>query len=76
MAETKAESSIILHNAVIVTMDPESRVFRNGGIFIQRDTIKAIGHSADILRDFSAVAHQIIDLHSQILLPGPLLHRI
>ncbi|KAB1201424.1 5-methylthioadenosine/S-adenosylhomocysteine deaminase [Morella rubra] len=70
MAETKAESSIILHNAVIVTMDPESRVFRNGGIFIQRDTIKAIGHSADILRDFSAVAHQIIDLHSQILLPG------
>ncbi|KAF5449289.1 hypothetical protein F2P56_029753 [Juglans regia] len=70
MAETDTNSSIILHNAVIVTMDPQSRVFRNGGIFIQHDTIKAIGQSSDILRDFSSLAHQIIDLHAQILLPG------
>ncbi|XP_062156451.1 uncharacterized protein LOC133864191 isoform X2 [Alnus glutinosa] len=65
-----ADTSIILHNAVIVTMDPESRVFRNGGIFIRDDTIEAIGHSPDILRDFSDLAHQIIDLHARILLPG------
>ncbi|GMY26591.1 5'-deoxyadenosine deaminase [Fagus crenata] len=70
MEETKVKSWIILHNAVIVTMDSKSRVFRNGGIVIQHDSIKAIGHSSDILRDFSALAHQIIDLHSQILLPG------
>ncbi|KAG2706525.1 hypothetical protein I3760_05G107500 [Carya illinoinensis] len=70
MAETNTNSSIILHNAVIVTMDPQSRVFRNGGIFIQHDTIKAIGQSSDILRDFSSLAPQIIDLHAQILLPG------
>ncbi|XP_059448592.1 uncharacterized protein LOC132179825 isoform X2 [Corylus avellana] len=65
-----ANTSIILHNAVIVTMDPERRVFRNGGIFIRHDTIEAIGHSPDILRDFSALANQTIDLHDQILLPG------
>uniref|UniRef100_A0A2N9GPH5 Amidohydrolase-related domain-containing protein n=1 Tax=Fagus sylvatica TaxID=28930 RepID=A0A2N9GPH5_FAGSY len=70
MEETKVKSWIILHNAVIVTMDSKSRVFRNGGIVIQHDSIKTIGHSSDILRDFSALAHQIIDLHSQILLPG------
>ncbi|XP_050276149.1 uncharacterized protein LOC126718116 [Quercus robur] len=70
MEEAKGKSWIILHNAVIVTMDPQSRVFRNGGIVIDHDSIKAIGQSSDILRDFSALAHQIIDLNSQILLPG------
>lgn len=70
MEEAKGNSWIILHNAVIVTMDPQSRVFRNGGIVIEHDSIKAIGQSSDILRDFSALAHQIIDLNSQILLPG------
>ncbi|KAM3705948.1 hypothetical protein ACJW31_03G116700 [Castanea mollissima] len=70
MEEAKGNSWIILHNAVVVTMDPQSRVFRNGGIVIEHDSIKAIGQSSDILRDFSALAHQIIDLNSQILLPG------
>ncbi|KAI9400970.1 hypothetical protein POPTR_001G060300v4 [Populus trichocarpa] len=74
--ETKSSSSsnsvTIIHNAMIVTMDPESRVFKNGGIVIEQDKIKAIGQSSDILSQFSSVAHhlQIIDLHSHILLPG------
>ncbi|KAL9369755.1 hypothetical protein Peur_040954 [Populus x canadensis] len=73
--ETKSSSSnsvTIIHNAMIVTMDPESRVFKNGGIVIEQDKIKAIGQSADILSQFSSLAHhlQIIDLHSHILLPG------
>lgn len=55
---------------MIVTMDHDSRVFRNGGVFIRHDTIEAIGHSDDILRKFGALSEQIIDLHSQILLPG------
>ena len=70
MEEAKGNSWIILHNAVIVSMDPQSRVFRNGGIIIEHNSIKAIGQSLDILRDFSALTHQIIDLNSQILLPG------
>lgn len=60
----------VLHNALIITMDSDSRVFRNGGIAISGDKIKAIGHSSEILHQFSASAHHIIDLHSQILLPG------
>ncbi|KAJ0095812.1 hypothetical protein Patl1_16986 [Pistacia atlantica] len=71
--ETKsgnASSTMILHNAVIVTMDNESRVFRNGGVFIARDQIKAIGQSADILRQFSSLTDQLVDLHGRILLPG------
>ena len=52
------------------TMDPQSSVFCNGGIVIKHDSIKAISQSSDILRDFSALAHQITDLNSQILLLG------
>ncbi|XP_044488137.1 5-methylthioadenosine/S-adenosylhomocysteine deaminase-like isoform X1 [Mangifera indica] len=63
-------STTILHNAVIVTMDNESRVFRNGGVFIARDQIKAIGQSADILQQFSSLTDQIVDLQGRILLPG------
>ena len=70
MEEAKGNSWIILHNAVIVSMDPQSRVFRNGGIVIEHDSIKAIGQSSDILHDFSTLTHQIIDLNSQILLLG------
>ncbi|KAM0020153.1 putative hydrolase [Helianthus debilis subsp. tardiflorus] len=60
----------ILHNALIVTMDKESRVFRNGGIVIDNDRIVAIGQSADIIRQYLSNSHEIIDLHGQFLLPG------
>lgn len=54
-------------------MDPQLRVFRNGAIVIQDDTIKAIGQSDEILRQFSCLLLppiQIINLHGQFLLPG------
>lgn len=71
--ETAAQNNnslIILHNALIVTMDAQSRVFLNGGVAIQSDTIIAIGQSADILQKFSSLSAQVIDLHGQFLLPG------
>ncbi|KAM7503044.1 hypothetical protein LguiB_001948 [Lonicera macranthoides] len=60
----------ILHDAFIVTMDPHNRVFRNGGIVIEDDKIKAIGQSQDILLQYSSNANQILNLHGQFLLPG------
>lgn len=65
-----SQSRIILHNALIVTMDDEIRVFVNGGIVIEKDRIIAIGQSADIVREFSSNSQEIIDLHGQFLLPG------
>ncbi|KAL8224505.1 hypothetical protein R6Q57_019980 [Mikania cordata] len=61
---------LILHNALIVTMDDELRVFRNGGIFVENDKIVAIGQSSDVVRDYSSSSQEIIDLHGQFLLPG------
>ncbi|KAK3033384.1 hypothetical protein RJ639_034434, partial [Escallonia herrerae] len=70
MEAAKNSSLLILHDAVIVTMDPERRVFRNGGIVIEDDKIKAIGQSHHILAQFSSLAHQIVNLQGKILLPG------
>ncbi|PKI76966.1 hypothetical protein CRG98_002469, partial [Punica granatum] len=68
-AQRSSSSLIILHNATIVTVDSDSRVFRNGGMAIEHDKIKAIGQSGDILAEFSGTAGEIVDLRGQILLP-------
>lgn len=71
MDDPQTHSTVsILHNAVIVTMDPDSRVFLNGAIVIEQDSITAVGQSSAILRHFSAPAHRVFDLNGQIVLPG------
>ncbi|XP_057731169.1 uncharacterized protein LOC130946436 [Arachis stenosperma] len=60
----------VLHGAVIITMDDRNRVFKDGGLVIEHDTIKAIGHSSEILAQFSHLAHHLVDLTGHILLPG------
>lgn len=62
--------STLIHNAMIVTMDPELRVYGDGALFIQADKIHAIGPSSHILKQFSAEAAEIVDLRDRILLPG------
>ncbi|KAG9445840.1 hypothetical protein H6P81_011968 [Aristolochia fimbriata] len=68
--ETQKDSLIVLHNGFIVTVDPDSRVFRNGGLVVEGDRIKAIGQSPEILQQYSAVATEVVDLGGRILLPG------
>ncbi|KAK2636852.1 hypothetical protein Ddye_031644 [Dipteronia dyeriana] len=67
---SSSSSTMILHHAVIVTMDSENRLFRNGAVFIDHDRIRAVGQSADILQHFSPLTDQILDLQGQIILPG------
>ncbi|XP_010249107.1 PREDICTED: uncharacterized protein LOC104591782 isoform X3 [Nelumbo nucifera] len=68
--EANTGSVILFHNAVIITMDPQKRVFRNGGLVVEADRIKAIGQSAEIFHEFSAIAGELVDLNGRILLPG------
>uniref|UniRef100_A0A7C9DN92 Atrazine chlorohydrolase n=1 Tax=Opuntia streptacantha TaxID=393608 RepID=A0A7C9DN92_OPUST len=69
---SRSSEMSILHNAMVVTMDPELRVFEKGAIVFEGDKIIAIGHSDAILRRFSAVPHHssLFDLNGRILLPG------
>ncbi|KAK1314756.1 hypothetical protein QJS10_CPA06g01686 [Acorus calamus] len=68
--EKKPKSLLVIHNATIVTVDQESRVFSDGGIVVDGDTIKAIGRSTEILHQYSPLADEVVDLQRRILLPG------
>eukprot|EP00268_Persea_americana_P037466 TRINITY_DN370_c0_g1_i4.p1 TRINITY_DN370_c0_g1~~TRINITY_DN370_c0_g1_i4.p1 ORF type:complete len:468 (+),score=81.96 TRINITY_DN370_c0_g1_i4:75-1478(+) len=61
---------VLLHNAMIVTVDQDKRVFRNGAIVVEGAKIAAVGQSREILHDFSASADEILDLQGRVLLPG------
>ncbi|XP_021723049.1 uncharacterized protein LOC110690507 isoform X2 [Chenopodium quinoa] len=60
----------ILHNALIVTMDSELRVFENGAVVFDGDKITDIGKSDDILRHHRASDATLHDLNGQFVLPG------
>lgn len=68
--ETKNSSITLLHNALIVTMDSETRVFYNGAIVVEKDRIIALGQSDKIFNQFAPLSQNVFDLHGQILLPG------
>ncbi|KAL3649890.1 hypothetical protein CASFOL_006293 [Castilleja foliolosa] len=65
-----SSSILVLHDALIVTMDPQNRVFRNGAVAVRADTIVAVGQSQDIISQFSSFSPQLVDLHGHFLLPG------
>lgn len=71
---SSSSSILLLHDALIVTMDPQRRVFRNGAVAVQGDTVIAIGQSQDIISQFASLSPQLLNLHGQFLLPGPHTH--
>lgn len=60
----------ILHNAMIITMDSELRVFENGAIVIEADKITAIGKSDDILINHNPSSVSLHNLQGKFILPG------
>lgn len=61
----------LLYNGTIVTMDAESRVYKNGALLVVDDSIKLIGHSDDLLKQCKGHRHvNFIDLKRRIVLPG------
>ncbi|XP_050208228.1 uncharacterized protein LOC126657566 [Mercurialis annua] len=63
-------ATTVIHNATVVTMDAETRVFQNGAVVIQQDKIQAVGQTSDILAEFSGTADHIVNLNGNFLLPG------
>ncbi|PQQ03725.1 uncharacterized protein Pyn_29372 [Prunus yedoensis var. nudiflora] len=41
--QTKSVAVTILHNATIITMEPDARVFRNGGVVIETQLFGTVG---------------------------------
>lgn len=64
-------NATLLYNGTIVTMDSESRVYRNGAVLVDDDVIRLIGQSDDILKQCKGHRHvNYIDLKGRLLLPG------
>ncbi|MFA5853192.1 MAG: amidohydrolase family protein, partial [Spirochaetales bacterium] len=65
--ETNDKKLIV--NALVVTKDGENRIFRNGVIYIEGNTIKAIG-PADKLDRAAYAGAEVIDASGKIVAPG------
>jgi cytosine/adenosine deaminase-related metal-dependent hydrolase len=58
----------IIHGAMVVTMDAERRVFRDGAVAIDGDRIAAVGHTGEVLAAFTA--RDLVDGRRFVLTPG------
>ena len=60
----------LIVNALVVTKDSGNRIFRNGVVYIEGDTIKAIGPASEVdVKKYSAGA-ELIDASGKIVAPG------
>jgi len=65
----KTDKKLIV-NALVVTKDSGNRIFRNGVVYIEGDTIKAIGPASEVdVKKYSAGA-ELIDASGKIVAPG------
>jgi 5-methylthioadenosine/S-adenosylhomocysteine deaminase len=59
----------LLHNAGVLTMDAEGKLFTSGAVLVEGKTIEAVGRSADVVPLANADAEKI-DLKGKWILPG------
>ncbi|OHE79827.1 MAG: hypothetical protein A2107_03355, partial [Verrucomicrobia bacterium GWF2_62_7] len=60
----------LIVNALVVTKDSGNRIFRNGVVYIEGGTIKAIGPASEVdVKKYSAGA-ELIDASGKIVAPG------
>lgn len=68
MAETKQRVDILIVHGIVVTMDAQLRVLRNGAVAVRGADIAAVGASNDIESEFEAPL--CLDAHHGIVMPG------
>ena len=61
-------ADLIIHDAMILTMNPTYEVFVDGAIAIKNDRILEIGNTADILEKYTA--NEIIEGTGKMIMPG------
>ena len=61
---------ILIKNITLVTQNPQRQIIKRGGLVIEKDTIKAIGQSREIEKQYRRQAKKIIDGQDKVILPG------
>ena len=60
-------NKLLIKGGLVVTVDPENRVFRNGSVYVEDNIIKAVGPAAEIGDKEGA---QVIDASGKVIIPG------
>jgi 5-methylthioadenosine/S-adenosylhomocysteine deaminase len=61
-------ADLIIRNAMVLTVDPERRVFTDGAVVVSKDRIKDVGKTADMVKKYRA--KKVIDASEKIVMPG------
>ncbi|MEA4812073.1 MAG: amidohydrolase [Anaerolineaceae bacterium] len=59
---------LILHNAIILTMDKDFKIFEPGALAVRENLIVAVGPETEILEAYQA--NQKMDCEKRVLMPG------
>ena len=62
-------SSLLIHNATVLTVDKKATIYNRGAVYIEADRIKDVG-SSDELRSRYANADRVIDGYRKVVCPG------
>lgn len=62
------KADVIIHNALVLTMDEEFKQYDRGAVVVQDDKIIAVGLETDILDAYSA--SESVDAGGKVLMPG------
>ncbi len=63
-----SDKTILLKNAIVLTMDDDYQVFEPGAVVVSSDLIAAVGAEGDVLRAFPDA--EVIDCGGKVLMPG------
>ena len=66
--DTDNTPDLIIHDAMILTMNPQFKVYVDGAIVIKNDRILAMGDTSEILQKYSA--REIMDGSGKLIMPG------
>jgi 5-methylthioadenosine/S-adenosylhomocysteine deaminase len=60
-------SKLLIKNGLVVTVDPESRIFRNGSIYVEDNIIKEVGPADEVGEKEGA---EVVDASGKVVIPG------
>jgi len=62
-------SEILIKGGILITLDKERRIIKNGAVAIKENKIVSVGKTDELLKNFSK-ADEVIDAKGKIIMPG------
>lgn len=66
--EDRGRGGMLISGGIVVTMDPERRIFRDGAILIRGDKIEAVGRTDELQERYKEAGR--LNAENKVILPG------